>query len=79
MSLNKKISSNPDLSGTFRTLNVEDGNIFIPIPLILIQRAGLDFNLPVVVAPLDIGGIYVYNKFVHNPDLVKALIPKIKL
>lgn len=78
MTFNKKISSPNELGGNFTTCFVQDGKILVPIPFNIFETAGVNLNLPVIVAGLDIGGIYIFNPGVQNPDLIKNLIPPLK-
>ena len=74
MSTNKKTYSVEKLSGNFTTITINDGIAYIPIPLQQFITAGINLELPIAIAPLDIGGIYVYNINIHNPDLVKSIL-----
>jgi len=78
MNLAKKISSANELGGNFMTVKIEDGKVFIPIPLQTFTISGVRLDLPILVTGLDIGGIYVFNPGIQNPDLVRALIPPLK-
>jgi hypothetical protein len=79
MSTNKKTFSQADLSGCFTSIHIADGKAYIPIPLQQFITAGISLDLPIGIASLDIGGIYVHNINIHNPDLVKSIInPLIK-
>ena len=74
MSTNRKTFSQADLSGNFTSIHISDGKAYIPIPLQQFITAGISLDLPIGISALDIGGIYVYNFNIHNPDLAKSLI-----
>lgn len=78
MTINKETYSRNIFGGNFTAVKIEDGKVFVPIPISTFKSAGVRLDLPVVVAGLDIGGIYVFNPGIQNPDLIKALIPPIK-
>lgn len=53
---------------------VEDGKVYIPIPISLFESGAVNLQLPITVASLDVGGILIYNTNFVNPDNVKSLI-----
>jgi hypothetical protein len=53
---------------------IEDGKVYIPIPLAVIEGSGVNFNMPVTVAGLDTGGILIFNPGITNPDFISSIL-----
>jgi len=48
----------------------------LPIPVDLFKRSGINFDIPVTIAVLDVGGLFVFNPNISNPDFVNSLMRK---
>ncbi len=62
------------LGSSLVSADVQDGKVYLPIPISLFQKAGVRIDLPVSCAPLDVGGIYIFNPSVQNPERIMSII-----
>ena len=53
---------------------IEDGKVYIPIPLQMFKDSHIDLTLPVTIASLTLGGILIFNPHITNPDFLRSTL-----
>jgi len=55
-------------------VKIEDGKVYIPIPLQMFKDSHIDLTLPVTIASLTLGGILIFNPHITNPDFLRSTL-----